>query len=437
MKNIKKSHCSEPETERLGSSQPWKPRRLVAGFHQQRSGFTIIAAIFIIIIVVLLAITTATMMSTESSLAVKNTHSTKAFYIADAGFDYYLKELKANADWSTPPTQPTKSFSGGVFTISTSAASQNSITVTSLGIITSEGQTYTRTMRSTITRMAGLQGILNEYLLYWGGVGGGGSTTISNNVGIWGDIFANSSISMGNGTTVNGDTLATGTITGGTVTGSREQNTSLPTNPPTMDTTYYTNLIAYANSNPTPPPGNKTWNTSTKTGSIYIRGNLVINGTISVTGVCTTAVTGTITINNGAIIRDNMRLISGGLITINNNVTIGKRCLLYSTTGFSINNNFTCGGAGTGEGTSLITPGAFSSFWNNATIYGFIYVGGTLNLNNGTNFWGNIIANQVSGVGNNSQLHLSSTTNTLGSITGLTGGGSVETSVTGWDEIYN
>jgi hypothetical protein len=132
-----------------------------------------------------------------------------------------------------------------------------------------------------------------------------------------------------------------------------------------------------------------------------------------------------------------MRLISGGLITINNNVTIGKRCLLYSTTGFSINNNFTCGGAGTGEGTSLITPGAFSSFWNNATIYGFIYVGGTLNLNNGTNFWGNIIANQVSGVGNNSQLHLSSTTNTLGSITGLTGGGSVETSVTGWDEIYN
>lgn len=405
---------------------------------KNKPGFTIIAAIFIIIIVVLLAITTATMMSTESNLAVKNNHSTKAFYIADAGFDYYLKDLKADTDWSTPPPQPTKSFSGGVFTISTSAESQNSIMVTSLGIITSEGQTYTRTMRSIIARMAGLQGILDEYLLYWGGVGGGGSTTISNNVGIWGDIFANSSISMGSGTTVNGDTLATGTITGGTVTGSREQNTALPTNPPTMDTTYYTNLIAYANNNPTPPPGNKTWNTSTKTGNIYIRGNLTINGTITITGTCTTAVTGTVTINNGATIRyENFRLIAGGLITINNTVTIGKRCLLYSNTGFSINNGFTCGGAGTGEGTSLITPGTFSSFWNNATIYGFIYVGGALSLNNGTKFWGNIIANQVTGIGNLSQLHLSSTSNTLSSITGLTGGGSMETSVTGWDEIYN
>lgn len=400
------------------------------------AGFTLIAVIFIIVIIMMIAITASSFISSQSNISVNNYNSQKAFYISEAGFQYYMGQIKDNLDWTTAPSISPASFSGGTFTVTTSNIQKNQITVNSAGSITLGGKTYTRSIRHLVTRT--VWGFSNDYLLYWGAGGGGGSggtTVLGNNVSIIGDVFTNSNLSLSGGVTINGDAQSTGTISGDTsgITGSVESSASLPQNPPSLDTTYYDNQLAIA---ATYASANQTWTSRTLSGSTYINGNLTIsnNANLAISGSAVVVVTGNITFSRGNTIGNNLTLISGGLLTINNNITFGSGCILYATQGFSIQNNFIFGVAGAGGGGAIITPGTFSSSWNNATIYGLIYTGGTLHLNNNTTFSGTIVAGFVDQVGNNSQLTISAASSNFEIISGLSG--SFSNSVTGWGEIY-
>ncbi|MEA3492763.1 MAG: hypothetical protein U9R38_00035 [Candidatus Margulisiibacteriota bacterium] len=408
----------------------------------KKRGFTLIATVFIVVAVTLFAVTITTLVSSGSHISVKNYESLNAFYIANAGFQYYLRQLKVDDDWSSPPAQATGQFSDGVFSIATTGESANFITVTVTAYYTVEGTTYQRMLQANIVKSGGWS-FEDEYVMYWGGggIGGGGDATqIDNNVTITGDLFADNDIDVGSNVTINGDTQSTGDVSGDTggVSGTIETHVPTPETAPFIDTTYYDDQLAIA---ATYPSGNQSWNGNrTLSGLYYVNGDAAFgnNANISITGSATIVATGTFVVNNNVVIGDNFSVIADGLITIDNNVIIGKNNIWYSSTGFDVGNNAEAGDEiSAGEGTSFITSGDID-IGNNIDFNGLLFCEGTLILGNNTDFDGNIIAGFVDSIGENSDINLSPELVDQTLIPGLeSGSGTAEaTDIETWDEIY-
>jgi predicted acyltransferase (DUF342 family) len=401
-----------------------------------RQGAALLTVIFIMLVFSVLAAGLAALIFSGSRSTVDDYRYDRAFYIAEAGRKLGVKQVFDMADWSgVSGMLATKIFGGGCFVVSALSSSTQSITIQSIGILTLEAKTYQRAVKSSLIKE--VWGFRNEYVLYWGGSGGGGSTAIGNNVEIYGDVLANSSIVFGNGATVEGDVYASGTITGGAITGTREPGASMPSDPPQLNTSYYDTQISLAASSSTP---GQSWGDCTINTDWYINGNLIVgnNNTISVAGPHLVVVNGTVTTGNGVIIGSNLTLIAKGAVIMGNSTNIGDNCLFYSRTSFTFGNEFDSGSFAAGHGTSFLTPGNITCGNGNssmsAAIDGLIYCGGTLTMGNNINFYGNIVANKVSTMGNNSQLHLSPNLVDYSSIHGLEGG--TTTSVSTWEESF-
>ena len=403
-----------------------------------RKGFALIAAVFIVLVMTLLAIVTSTFVSSDAQIAVKNHYSQDAFYISSAGMEYYLKLLDGDSDWSTPPADKIKDFSGGVFAITTTDESKNRITVTSTGVLTIWTTTYRRAVRATIKRTAGgVGGIAEDYAIYWGGEAVTGEANIGNNVAINGDLLMNSDLFIGNNAEVSGDAYVSGYIGGDTsnISGTYEVDYEVPADPPSLESSYFDGKIAIAAAQ---PAGDRTWSgNKTLSGTYYVNGNVIFrnNTTINITGTATVVATGTVLVRTGVTFGDNFHLIAGGIVVIENNVNIGKYGLWYSSVGFDVGNNAVVADIGIGEGTQFITPGDID-LGNNISYAGFIYAGGTLTLGNNTDFTGLIMASFIDDIGENSTLSLSPLVLDWDSVIGITGGGVARTDITDWDEVY-
>ncbi|MBN2057498.1 MAG: hypothetical protein JW782_01705 [Candidatus Saganbacteria bacterium] len=409
---------------------------------QLRSGFTLIAAVFIMLIMILLALTLATYISSDAMIASKNYFSQKAFYIASAGMEYYIKQLDDDSDWRTPPAEKSKDFGGGHFVITTTNESVNDIIFYVTGLYTVEGETYRRVIEPMILRSGGgLSAILSEYLVYWGG-GSGMDSEIKNNAVIIGDIFLNTDLTISNNVVISGDAYSTSDIgigTNVTITGTLEIGVELPSNPPTLDTTPYDNQIAIAAAY---PAGNESYNSQAFTGTTYVNGDVTFNNNanITITGSATIVATGKVTVRQNVSFGDNLTIIAGGKVDIANNVDIGESGLWYSGTEIEVGNNAEVGEVGVGEGTVFITPGDID-FGNNIEYYGFIYCGGDF-VQTGNNFYfeGNMIVGGGMVVDNNTTMQLNPDLFSIEDLVGIIGGGGAGSldniDVTSWDEVY-
>lgn len=397
----------------------------------KRRGVTLIAVMFIILALTIFVVSLTSLLFAGSNLAVRGYFSLKTFFIASAGQEYYLNQLNRDADWSTPPLAATRAFNDGFFKIATASASKDEITVTITGILTAEGVSYSRVIRSYLTRSIG--GFANYPLYFAGSTSGDNTTNIGNNVIVNGDIFFNANVSLGANTTVNGDLSSTGTITGSTneVNGTVNPNTPTPEGFPQLDTTYYDIEIATAESQ---TPQNRTLS-GTISGTYYVHGNLTIGNNATVNANAKLVATGWIDIQNNVTIKDNVQVIGGGEVTIQNNVDIGKKCTFYSSIGFTINNNLEVGTVTVGGGSVFLTPG-FVDVNNNCEINGLIYAGGAINIHNNVEFNGNIVGGFLDGLGSNCTITLNTTLVDYDSITGLEGETSGHIDVTNWLEVY-
>ncbi len=400
----------------------------------RKDSFALLSLIFVLLVLTVLGVGIVFMFISGGRSAVDTTRYDKAFYLANGGGNFAAKKIFGLSNWSGSVGLPmSMRLAEGAFTVTAVNPSATSITLRSTGIVTYEGKSYSRTVSAMLTKES--SNWQNTNVLYWGGGGSGsGTSTILNNVNIVGDITANSNIVIGNN--VVGDSIyASGTISGSTggMSGTLESHAPMPSTPPTLDTSYYTNQLAIA---ATYASGNANWNSQVISGFTYINGNLTVtsNKNITTATAATVVATGTITFNSNVTIGKNITFIAGGLFTMDNNVTLGAADIVYSTTGFSVNNNFLAGTNTPGGGVQILTPGTFSSFWNNATIYGFVYTGGTLNMNNNTSFFGNIVAAQVGSIGNNSSLTLNASLTNFGSIQGLNVG--AQSAISSWQEVY-
>ncbi|MDD5593653.1 MAG: hypothetical protein PHG97_02785 [Candidatus Margulisbacteria bacterium] len=370
---------------------------------RNRRGFTIIAAVFIILVVAVFALVTLSFVSSDAVISVKNYYSLKVFYISEAGAEYYTKQLKGDSDWTTPPTVETKAVGGGYFSIVTSQEAQDSITFTSMGVLTIEGRSYTRAIRISLSRSNILSDLSKNYAIY---MGSGDGATIGNSSIVRADVFVSGNLTLGSGAQITGDAAATGNISGGTVLGSRETYVPPPANPPTLDSAYYDNLTIEAKANPTYPRGNRNFSGSLAPGTHLVDGNVTIGSpsqsTLTLTGVTTIVATGSILIGNSQTIGNYLTVIAAGPITIGNSSRIGDGGLWYSGISITMGNSPDIADVASGIGTAFITPGNIVA-GNSCDFKGLVFAGGSLTMGNSLQFSGLIVAEQVT-IGNSAIL---------------------------------
>ncbi|MFC1571382.1 hypothetical protein ACFL31_02390 [Candidatus Margulisiibacteriota bacterium] len=214
-----------------------------------KRGFALLAAIFVVLVFGVLTVGFVTLFFSESRLAVDEYRHTKAFYVAEAGMNFAIRHLDSYADWSVDMGFPlTRSFGGGVFTLSTSEESGDEIQVYSTGLITFEGKTYSRTIRSTVSIAAGT-GMTHNFdnAMYVGPPSGGSTLKVQNTAKIHGDFYYNGAVWLKDWSQhLAGTIYSTSlTISGGATYASWEA--AEPVDMPIWNNSYYDSILAETN----------------------------------------------------------------------------------------------------------------------------------------------------------------------------------------------
>ncbi len=68
---------------------------------KKESGIALVTALFILIVIMMLGAVFTMMMASETNTSVRETQSTKALYLADAGLQYAQYSLGKTTDWSS------------------------------------------------------------------------------------------------------------------------------------------------------------------------------------------------------------------------------------------------------------------------------------------------------------------------------------------------
>lgn len=126
-------------------------------FKMNKKGVSIVAIVGIMLILSIIGLVGVSLLGSTSNASVNYLQSQQAFYIADAGAEWYLERLQNDSDWRTPPPVPTSisplNFGGGSFYITTSNANLDYINITSTGrIIGYENQPVKRVLTMRVDR---------------------------------------------------------------------------------------------------------------------------------------------------------------------------------------------------------------------------------------------------------------------------------------------
>jgi len=106
------------------------------------------------LIVASLALILASFMSSGGIAAITDMQSEQAFYIANAGMEWYLEQLDGNNNWKSPPAVKTnQAFGAGAFSITYANEDTKDIDVTSTGKVTGwDGNTVQRVITCHVNR---------------------------------------------------------------------------------------------------------------------------------------------------------------------------------------------------------------------------------------------------------------------------------------------
>jgi len=101
-----------------------------------------------------LALFIASSMSSGNISAVTDMQSEQAFYIAQAGMEWYLEQLQNDNNWkSAPAVKTNQAFGAGTFTITYSNNSKNAIDIVGTGKVTAwDGNTVQRVISCHVAR---------------------------------------------------------------------------------------------------------------------------------------------------------------------------------------------------------------------------------------------------------------------------------------------
>jgi type II secretory pathway pseudopilin PulG len=99
-----------------------------------KRGISLVAVVIVMMIVASLALFIASSMSSGNIAAITDMQAEQAFYIAQAGMEWYLEQLQGDNNWNSAPAVKTNQvFGSGTFSVTFSNNSRNAIDIVGIG----------------------------------------------------------------------------------------------------------------------------------------------------------------------------------------------------------------------------------------------------------------------------------------------------------------
>lgn len=416
-------------------------------------------ALFVVLgVVSLFAIAVAAFMfvtSSQTKITKRQNDSTKAFYLAEAGLQRSVFELRNY--WAAY-----KIITGTVTKNDTLGAGGYEVKIDPPSHV---GGTYTFNVTSTGT-VGDLErqieqairvedaiknwDFFKEYVLYFGG--GEGTVDIGKEATVTGSVLVDGDMSIGKEFYISGDAVASGTITtgqdvtivGDEIPGADFEELELPDRPE-FTTSPYDGKITDASGEDVGDRSFPAGKLSDVGGVIYVNGAVSITGDITVgdDGTHTIVATGAISIGQDVEIGPGITLIAGGNLSADQDYTVGSNCLLYSSTLVTLAKDGNFGSSGAGEGSVIATLGDVD-IAKSLGFYGLIIASGNISIAKDSEIRGNIVGEGTTvesnplTIGKNAQLIVDGTLVNFDSIPGLSTTGSgvpIVTPLHVWEEI--
>jgi len=117
-------------------------------------GISLIAVTIVMLIVAALALLAASFMSSGNIAGITDMQAEQAFYIAQAGMEWYLEQLQNDNNWNSAPNVKTNQvFGAGTFSITYDNNSRNAIDIVGTGKVTAwDGNTVQRVISCHVDR---------------------------------------------------------------------------------------------------------------------------------------------------------------------------------------------------------------------------------------------------------------------------------------------
>ncbi len=405
---------------------------------KNNKGISLIAVIIVMLLVATLSLVVASTVTSANISSVTDMQTQQAFYIAQAGVEWYIEQLENDNDWSTPPAVKTdESFGVGTFSVTYANEEETSIDVTGTGEVTGwDGNTVQRAITQHIENSGGGGSLFSDFAIFYGGGDGTISTTVARNQTITGDTFIHGDLSISSNCTITGDVLATGDISvHGTTNVSGdviEHINPAPATQPTLETTYYDNLIAAASEE---EEGNVDFEGEEIDGIIYVNGDVWIDDYLSGSGII--VATGDIEINRWTDVGldggSDITLIAGGSLTMGVDGNVGINETFYSSSNMELYQGTVLGaGAGEGEGVILLSPGDIS-LAQNITMTGLVF-GDDVAVARNLDLTGTLSGNRLTNLAQGAVITQDDTKVDYGSIEGFDSGGEIIIQTSLWRE---
>jgi hypothetical protein len=117
-----------------------------------KRGISLVAVVIVMMIVASLALFIA---------AITDMQAEQAFYIAQAGMEWYLEQLQGDNNWNSAPAVKTNQvFGTGTFSVTFSNNSRNAIDIVGIGKVNAwDGNTVQRVISCHVSRASGVMTI--------------------------------------------------------------------------------------------------------------------------------------------------------------------------------------------------------------------------------------------------------------------------------------
>ena len=120
-----------------------------------KHGISLVAVVIVMTIVASLALFIASSMSSGNIAAITDMQAEQAFYISQAGMEWYLEQLQGDNNWKNgvPAVKTNQVFGAGTFSVTYSNNSKDDINIVGIGKVTAwDGNTVQRVISCHVAR---------------------------------------------------------------------------------------------------------------------------------------------------------------------------------------------------------------------------------------------------------------------------------------------
>lgn len=386
--------------------------------------------VLILTFIIMITLTTITvyflyMTSFQLKGSAFDVRSSQAFWLAEAGIQDVLYQLKNDSDYRDSPTTVTGSLGQGSYSVTVSK-NGSTYTLTSTGTVDVINRKITQSVVTSATDFPDAF----DYVVF--GNTNADTLKIKNEVAISGNVYYDGDVEVEEDASVTNGLVYADSVTGdGTYTAASGPPDPVPTYP-TFDTTWYDGEITTAEGQVAGNwklEGSATYDLDG--GTVYYNGKVTIKDNATITGTGTIVATGDVKFEDDANISTNVTIVSKRKIEVKNNAIVQSGAVLYGKNEIKLQDSASVTG-------SLLVPTSNKKIKmeDNATLTGIAY-SDKVEIKGDAVVSGSVVANEYDGdkIEDNASLTFSQASLPSSVPTGLEVGSITVTPQTDWDEI--